>query len=87
MIIKPTNKQLKYISNLQRYRRDVPEFTGKTIQEASEFISRYKDNPNKYEKDWTYIYDRPVFADDDYPYFDDSDIDFYQESMYRSCFF
>ncbi len=44
-MIKPTEKQLKYISNLQRYRRDVPKFTGETIQEASEFIGKYKDYP------------------------------------------
>lgn len=45
MMNKPTDKQLKYIRDLQVQRYGVPEFNGKTCKDAYEFIAMYKDNP------------------------------------------
>ena len=39
----PTEKQLEYISNIEEYGVGTPRFTGTTKQEASEYISKYKD--------------------------------------------
>lgn len=42
---KPTEKQMKYIYDLRRFRQGVPKFKGTTRKEASEFIQKYKNYP------------------------------------------
>lgn len=42
---KPTEKQMKYIRDLQHYRVGVPIFKGKTKKDASAFISKYCNSP------------------------------------------
>lgn len=51
---KPTEKQMKYIHDLHRFRAGVPEFKGTTKKEASEFIQKYKSNPMYRDEDVMY---------------------------------
>lgn len=52
---KPTEKQMKYIRDLQNYRVGVPTFKGKTKKEASEFINKYCCNPHYIDHDEAYM--------------------------------
>lgn len=46
-IERPTEKQMKYIQDIQENKEGVPFFIGRTKQEAIEYISKYKDYPDK----------------------------------------
>ena len=69
----PTEKQLRYIANIQRFHEKVPTFRGTTKEEASEYIATYKNYPKR------------EFIDERRPHGDPSQYpqaeDFYDEEM------